>query len=379
MPRIRLRSLDVFRGLTVAAMVLVNCPGSDDVYAPLRHAPWHGWTPMDLVFPFFLFIMGVSAAYSGAAREARGDAPGTAVRHALFRAAVLFGLGLLENVFIDRPPAGMRFPGVLQRIALCYMGVEAFLFLRRPKLEAPAAGALLLLYWLLLTQVPVPGRGAGDLTPEGNLAYWLDRRLFGQHLKEIWGDSEGLLSTLGALATSLLGLAAGRRLVAEGAALAARLAAWGLGVAALGAAWSAVLPLNKHLWTSSYALFTAGLAMAALAACLYAVEGRAAAWAGPFEALGRRALLWYVASGFFYGIQEFVDVRMPGGVANVKLWLTATLFEPWLPPQAASLAYGLVYTALIAAGALLVAKRLDRRQERSLAGGPEPEHDARAG
>lgn len=286
-------------------------------------------------------------------------------KRAILRAALLIGLGVLENAFLYWGTNGIRFPGVLQRIALCYLGVEAFLFLRRPKTEPAAAAALLLLYWLLLTTVPVPGYGPGVLTPEGNLAHWLDRRLFPGHLMNSpWGDPEGLLATVPALATSLLGLIAGRALVEKGAALARRLAEWGLAAAALGALWSLVLPLNKHLWTSSYALFTGGLALAGLGACLRAIEGRKAVWAEPFEALGRRALLAYIAAGFFYGVQEYVSVVLPDGQpGNVKLWLTASLFEPWMTAKAASLAYAAAYTAAITAAASLVAKRLDRRQQ----------------
>lgn len=381
MPKTRLRSLDVFRGLAVAAMVLVNSPGSDEVYAPLRHAVWNGWTPTDLIFPFFLVIMGVSAAFSGAARDARGDPPAASAKRAAVRALVLAALGILENLFLYWGTSGVRIPGVLQRIALCYLGIEAFLFLRRPRLEPAAAAGLLLLYWGLLTMVPVPGFGAGALTPEGNLSYWLDRRIIdGYLMKTPWGDPEGLLPTLSALATSLLGLVAGRRLVERGASLARRLAEWGLAAAALGALWSVVLPLNKHLWTSSFALFTGGLGLAALGGCLAAVEGRTSAWARPFEALGRRALLAYVAAGFFYGIQEFVDVRLPGGApGNVKLWLTTTLFSGWLSPKAASLAYASSYLCAISLAALLVAQRLDGGEQRRLARGPEPEGDPRAG
>lgn len=361
----RLRSLDVFRGLTVAAMVFVNSPGSDEVFAPLRHAVWNGWTPTDLIFPFFLVIMGVSAAISNAAREERGDLPAKAAKRALLRAALLLGLGVLENAFIYRGTDGIRYPGVLQRIALCYLGVECFLFLRRPGTEPAAAAILLLAYWFLLMKVPVPGHGAGVLTPEGNLSYWLDRRLFAGHLmNDRWGDPEGLLATLPALATSILGLVAGRTLVKEGAPAGRRLAEWGLGLAALGALWSAVLPLNKHLWTSSYALFAGGLALAGLAACLFAVEGRPSAWARPFEALGRRALIVYILAGFVYGIQEYVSVTLPGGAqGNIKLWLTASLFTPCMPAKAASLSYAAVYTAATAALASLVAQRFDRRQQ----------------
>ncbi len=344
----RLRALDVFRGLVVAAMVLVNSPGSDEIYSPFRHAVWHGWTPTDLIFPFFLVIMGVSAAFS--------QAP---LQKVLIRAAMLIGFGLLENEFIYRGTAGVRFPGVLQRIALCYLGVEAFLFYKRPRSEPWAAALLVLVYWGLLMYVPVPGHGAGVLTPEGNLSYWLDRRLFAGHLmKDRWGDPEGLLATMSALATSLIGLIAGRRLVAQGASAARSLAVWGASLAVIGAGWSLVLPFNKHIWTSSYSLFTAGLALATLSACLRAVEGRKAAWAGPFEAVGRRALAVYLAAGFFYGIQESVPMILPDGTAgNLKLWLTARLFPVWISAKGASLLYALGYTAATVAAVTAYASR----------------------
>lgn len=360
----RLRSLDVYRGLTVAGMVLVNSSGSDEVYAPLRHSVWNGWTPTDLIFPSFLVIMGVSAAFSAAAREARGATSVEAAPRVLLRAAVLIGLGLLENAFIYHGTGGVRFPGVLQRIALCYLGVEVFLFLRWPKTEPVAAAGLLLVYWILLMKVPVPGHGAGVLTPEGNLSYWLDRHLFPGHLMNSpWGDPEGLLATLSALATSMLGLIAGRQLVTKGAPLARRLGEWGLGLAALGALWSTILPLNKHLWTSSFALFTGGLALAGLAGCLLLIEGRPADWAKPFEALGRHALSVYLLAGFLYGVQEYVSVTLPGGAAgNIKLWLTARLFEPWMTAKAASLSYAAVYTVAITTVVSFAAKRFERRK-----------------
>lgn len=339
----RLRSLDVFRGLTVAAMVLVNSPGTNSVYAPFRHADWHGMTPTDLIFPAFLVIMGVSAAFSH--RDARA---------ALKRAAWLFAFGLLVNCFVFDGESGLRWPGVLQRIALVYLGVEGFLFLDRPA-AAPAAAALLLLgYWALLAWVPVPGFGPGVLTPEANLPYWLDHRLFRGHLlADKWGDPEGLLSTLGALATALLGLAAGRRVARDGASAARPIALWGLGLAAAGAAWSLVLPLNKHLWTSSYALCAGGLSLAGLAACLGLVEGRPWRWTLPFEALGRRALAVYVLSGLAYSLLEFAKLKVP---------ITTTVFGTWLPAAGASLAFAAAFTALTGAAALLVAQRLDRRQ-----------------
>jgi len=351
-PTNRLRALDLFRGLTVAGMIVVNCSGSDDVFPLLDHAPWHGLTLADLVFPSFLVVLGVSAALSYAARRGRGETRGVFVRHAAERAVGLFALGVLINFVVYREAAGgIRWPGVLQRIALCWLGTSAFLLADAPALEPAAAAAMLLGYWLVLTRVPVPGGGAGVLTPEGNLASWLDRRVMGGHLETPLQDPEGLLSTIPALATTLIGLIAGRRLAETGGERAApRLLAGGAALAALGMAWGPAFPVNKHLWTSSYALLTSGLCLAGLGACLrFSAEtpprgGRA------LEALGRRALSAYVLSGFVYGVLEFVPARLPGGGAgNAKLWLTARLFAPWLSPRLASLAFALAFTAAAAA------------------------------
>ncbi|MBI3565062.1 MAG: DUF1624 domain-containing protein [Elusimicrobia bacterium] len=350
----RLRALDLFRGLTVAGMILVNCSGSDEVFPLLDHAPWHGLTLADLVFPSFLVVLGVSAALSFAARRARGGTPAGFAAYSARRALALFALGLFVNVFVFREAHGIRWPGVLQRIALCALGTSGFLLLDRPALEPAAVAALLGGYWLLLTRVPVPGHGAGALTPEGNLASWLDRALMGGHLETPLQDPEGLLSTLPALATSLIGLAAGRRLAADGGARAApRLAAAGVLLAALGGVWARSFPLNKHLWTSSYALVAGGLCLAGLGTCL-ALSGESPPRGGrALEALGRHALAAYVLSGWAYGVLEFLPARLPDGSAgNAKLWLTATLFAPWLAPRLASLAFALAFVAASAAVAL---------------------------
>src|SRR5256886_795904 len=202
MPPLRLRSLDAFRGLTIAAMVLVNNPGTwMAVYAPLKHARWHGLTPTDVIFPFFLFIVGVAIPLSqpGAGRVLR-------------RAAVIFALGIVLNGLPGFDWATIRIPGVLQRIAVCYL-VAAVLFLTTGwRTQAIVTAALLLGYWGAMTLVPVPGYGRGNLGPEGNLAAWLDRALLGPH---IWRaargyDPEGILSTVPAAAPTPLRLLTGR-------------------------------------------------------------------------------------------------------------------------------------------------------------------------
>ncbi|MFI5347285.1 MAG: acyltransferase family protein [Elusimicrobiota bacterium] len=352
----RLRALDIFRGLTVAGMIVVNSSGSDEVFRFADHAPWHGMTPADLVFPSFLVIMGVSAALTYERRRARGERPADLARRGAVRALGLFALGLLINFVVFREATGIRWPGVLQRIALCSIGASGFLLLDLPAVEPFAVAVILIGYWLLMTRVNVPGHGAGVLTPAGNLASWLDRRLIGRHMLTPLEDQEGILSTLPALATTLMGLIAGRRIHASGggASTAARLAAAGAALAVLGALWGLRFPLNKHLWTSSYALLSGGLCLMGFAACLAAFGEKPHRWSAPLESLGRHALGAYVLAGFVYGIMEFVSARLPDGSnGNVKLWLNAHLFGWWLPPRVASLTFACVFAALSSAAAVL--------------------------
>src|SRR5262250_875641 len=195
----RIASLDVFRGFTVAAMILVSTPGTwSAVYTPLDHAAWDGWTPTDLVFPFLLFAMGAAVPYALARRHSQAER----VRvHVLRRAAILFLLGLVLNA-IETPPlrlATFRIPGVLQRIAIVYAAVAWLTDYASWRAQIAAASAALFGYWLLLTAVPVPGVGPGVLTPAGNLASFLDRTLLGRHLLTPLYDPEGLLSTVPAI------------------------------------------------------------------------------------------------------------------------------------------------------------------------------------
>ncbi len=265
---VRLVSVDVFRGMTILLMILVNNPGSwHTVYWPLLHAEWHGWTPTDLVFPFFLFIAGVAIVLAMKRRVDEG-APRRAMVAKLFRrAAILFGLGL----FLSGYPFGLfgprtftalletwRIPGVLQRIALCYL-VASLLFLYcRERILKAVTLASLFGYWALMTLVPVPGQGAPDLDSKGgHLAGWLDRTVLGDHLwvsAKVY-DPEGILSTIPAVATTLLGVFAGLVLVAkiDPAERVARLLVRGSLLVATGYVWGWFLPINKALWTSSYA------------------------------------------------------------------------------------------------------------------------------
>ena len=353
----RLRSLDVFRGITIAGMVLVNNPGSwDHVYAPLDHAEWNGWTPTDTIFPFFLFIVGVAMTFSFGAQLARGQKRGRIFVKAVRRSATLFGLGLLLAAFpyYNLDPGHLRIMGVLQRIALCFLAASA-VYLFVPRRGRPwVAAALLLGYWAAMTLVPVPGHGAGDLvTKDGSLAAYVDRMVLGtSHLwaaAKTW-DPEGLLSTLPAVATVLLGIFAGEwlRSARPPAERATGLFFAGNALMAAGLVWNPVFPINKNLWTSSYVLFMGGMAMVGLAMCYWLVDVRGVRkWTRPFTVYGMNAIAAFFLSGVFARLLNLVTV--PGGPAGtqpVKAWIYANAFASWLPPLNASLAFAVTFVLM---------------------------------
>jgi predicted acyltransferase len=344
-PSGRLHSLDAFRGLTIAGMILVNNPGSwSHVYAPLRHAEWHGWTPTDLIFPFFLFIVGVAIPFSFGKRMERGDSRRTLLVHIGRRAAILFGLGLLMAAYPRFDLGNLRIMGVLQRIGLVYLlAALCYLFLAR-KGRAWVAAGLLLGYWALLTLVPVPGYGPGDLSPEGNLGAFLDRMILGGRLwREMW-DPEGLLSTLPAVATTLLGIFTGEWLRSSrgsGAKVAGLLAGGVAGISS-GLLWGLVFPINKPLWTSSYVLFTAGAGLVLLAFFFWTMDHlKARRWAAPFRVYGMNAIAVFVASGLLAKQMGLTRVG-PEGV-SMKSWIYTELFASWAGPLNGSLLFAVAY------------------------------------
>jgi predicted acyltransferase len=344
----RLVSLDVFRGLTVAGMVLVNNPGTwRAVYPPLRHADWHGWTPTDLIFPFFLFIVGVAVPLGLGRRLDEGHRRGAIVAKILRRSAIIFALGLVLHGVSSLDLATIRIPGVLQRIAVCYL-VAALLFVTTgARTQAVLAAVALIGYWAALTLVPVPGFGAGDLGKEGNLAAWLDRAVLGPHIWRIGRvyDPEGILSTVPAVVTTMIGVFAGRFLRSgrtPRVAAAGFLAAGVVGIVA-GLFWGRWFPINKSLWSSSYVLFTAGAALVALAACYWLIEIAGCRWwTPPFAALGVNALAVFFLSTLL--AIALTRVRIPGGGGSTRP-LQAVLFDlffaSWAPAAAASLAWAL--------------------------------------
>lgn len=354
----RLTSVDVFRGATMAAMVIVNTPGDwSTVYWPLLHAEWHGWTPTDLIFPFFVFIVGVSIVLS---RKSTATA-GPVIR----RAAVIFGLGLLLALYPRFDVSTVRIMGVLQRLALCYLAAVVIYRTAAGQSERGrltvvlgSAAALLISYWALLTLVPVPGGQAGDLSPAGNLGAWIDRTVIGEaHLwrqSKTW-DPEGLLSTLPAIATALTGIAAGTVLVSSRtpAQKIQILALAGLTCAVAGRLWGLGFPINKNLWTSSYVLFTSGLASALLALCYWLVDVRQQKTVTrPFLVMGVNALVLFVVSGWL--VKTLLWWRVSDAddePVTLYRWIFTTVFQPLAPPKIASLLFAVA--ALLVLYALL--------------------------
>ena len=353
----RLVSLDVFRGLTIAGMILVNNPGTwSALYWPLTHADWHGWTPTDLIFPFFLFAVGVSIALALVPRLERDEPRGRLLLRIVSRSAVLFALGLFLAGFPSFDFATIRIPGVLQRIAVCYL-VAAVLFVAtwsryQTVVTAAATVGLLLGYWALMILVPVPGFGAGDLGKAGNLAAYLDRAVLGPH---IWRaakvyDPEGILSTLPAIATTLAGVLTGQWLRASRPLVtkAAGLAGAGVVAVVLGLVWGRWFPINKALWTSSYVVLTAGAALLILAACVWLLEIRRwRRWATPFVVFGTNAIAAFVLSTFVARLLILAKVTgSDGAPVSLHRWIYTHVFAPWAAPTNASLLFALAYVLI---------------------------------
>lgn len=378
----RLESLDVFRGLTIAGMILVNDPGSDNSYWPLGHADelmtahpsgWYpgkwwveanGWTPTDLIFPFFLFIVGASMVLSFAARRARGDSRQSLMKHVARRSALILAIGYAIRILPYFHFAHMRYPGVLQRIAVVYLFASVITLWTSTRGRILWIAALLAGYYAVMRFVPVPGCDhAAWMTQSCSLAGWLDRKLMLGHLYRRDFDPEGLLSTFPAIATTLLGTLTGEFLrgtspqqakigLAGGptASLSRKLRGLALaGVAgvAAGYAWHLSFPISKPLWTSSYVLFTAGAACLLLALCWWLIDMRGwRLWSRPFLWLGSNAILAYALSTFVAKLGSIIKVSDGLRTTEIQTWIFNHWFAPLAQPKNASLAFALCYVAL---------------------------------
>ncbi|WP_427159067.1 acyltransferase family protein [Aliinostoc sp. HNIBRCY26] len=391
----RLTSLDVFRGITIAGMILVNMAGvADDVYPPLTHADWHGCTPTDLVFPFFLFIVGVAMTFSlskytqykagGRGAESRGEksstsgevateeknltsplhpapSPPASLYWRIFRrAAILFILGLFLNGFWNQGVwtfdfSSLRIMGVLQRISISYLLASLIVLKFPPKGQWIIAATLLITYWLGMMYIPVPEYGAGVLTREGNLGAYIDRLIIPKaHLYKgdgfnFMGDPEGLFSSIPAIVNVLAGYFTGEwiRKQPVQTRTSVGLALFGIGCLIIGWAWGWVFPMNKKLWTSSYVVFTSGWALLLLAACYELIEVRLIRrWSKAFEIMGLNAIALFVASVLL--IKILVKTKIGTGETAISTynWIYQNIFASWAGTFNGSLLFALVTVIL---------------------------------
>lgn len=378
--RERLLAVDVFRGATIAGMLLVNNPGSwGAIYPPLEHAEWHGWTPTDLVFPFFLFIVGITTHLSLGGRRARGDDDRAIVRQVLRRGGLIFLFGLALNGFpyFDPLPGQfwssavtrfgispvtheslmgtIRILGVLQRIALVYVFAALLTLWTTTRQQVVIIAALLFGYWALMTLVPVPGEGQIGLyvlgEPARTLAAHVDRAVLGGHIyngTKLW-DPEGILSTIPAIGTAMLGYLAGRWIASPRSLsdrIAALFAAGSVGMVA-GLVWNWAFPINKQLWTSSYVVFTAGMACCVLATCMWVIDlhGRRG-WTKPFVIYGVNPMIAFVGSGLM-ARTIYTLWKVPtadGRYISAETWIFQNVYASWIAsPKTASLCFAITF------------------------------------
>lgn len=350
---VRLQSLDLFRGITIAAMILVNNAGDEpSAYGPLRHAEWNGWTPTDLVFPFFLFIVGVAMAFSFRSRLDRGESRSRLLKHVLWRGLLLFAIGMFLNGFPNHYQLGhWRIYGVLQRIAICYVVTAVLELWTGWRAQIAVALACLVGYWIVMRYIPVPGFGVPILNmplldPDRNIAAWLDRRLLAGHLYEVTRDPEGIISTIPAFATCLLGLLTGQWLKTDRApeAKAFTLAVAGIVAVVIGQITAIWFPINKKLWTSSYVMLTAGLAMTGLALLYWAVDAKplGGRWTRPILVFGTNAIAAY----FFAEVIAHMLYRISFHGTSLQEYIYSRMFAPIASAPNASLLYAIAFVAV---------------------------------
>jgi predicted acyltransferase len=357
----RLLSLDVLRGITIAFMIMVNNNGGPGSWHFMNHAQWNGLTPTDLVFPTFVFVVGVSVVFAFDARLARGANRSQLARHTVNRALILVLFGIIVNSFPFFALAHMRFYGVLQRIAVCYLVVGLFyLYDQRVWTKIAALVAALVGYWFLVRWVPIPGVGVPgrdvpfmDMTQ--NLVSWIDRHLFPHHLylyapDHNVRDPEGLLSDLPAIGTALIGILTGLWLRGRRSASvkAKGMLAAAVVSLALGYLWSLEFPLNKNMWTSSFVLVAAGYSLALFAFTYWAIElrGWRTAWTWPWLVFGSNAIAAYMFSELLPSGLDAIRFNAAGHPTNVIAWVFLHSFEHIPDPGWAAFAYSVTFTAI---------------------------------
>jgi predicted acyltransferase len=323
----RLMSLDIFRGLMVAGMILVDNPGSDEkAYWAIKHAEWNGWTTADFIFPAFLFLVGVSTVFSFAARLRRGESRRQILLHAFKRSLILIAVGLFVNAspIIGVDLHAWRLEGVTQRIAVCYFVAAILVLWSDFRGQLIAIAVCLVGYWALLRFAPVPGLGVPGrdipfMDPDKNIAAWLDRKLFMGHLFDGTRDPEGIISTIPAIATTLIGVLTGSWLRSNRTreTIAMRMLLFGILGLVAGEAWNVWFPINKYIWTSSFVLFTGGFSLVFLAFLYWVIEIKRwrGAWTMPILVFGMNAIAGFVADSLVYGPGYSFTVKGADGTA----------------------------------------------------------------
>jgi predicted acyltransferase len=347
----RLKSLDVFRGITVAAMILVNNPGDwGHIYAPLEHAEWNGCTPTDLIFPFFLFIVGVAVVYAMDSQKNKIEEHKKLLLIAFKRAVILYSLGLFLSLFPSFDFSTVRILGVLQRISIVYF-VGAFIFIKTSrKTQWKLFFGILIAYWAIMTLIPVPDIGYANLEKETNLGAWIDRLILTENhiwkLSKTW-DPEGILSTLPAIATGIFGLLMGGLLKKREQVEADKIASlFTIGTLAVvvGLIWDLFFPINKSLWTSSYVLYSGGWAAIGLALCYWLIDVKGyQKLTTPFVIFGINAITVFFGSGLIPRILNLIKLDLNGKEVGAKVWLYETYFTPHFSPNNASLAGAITF------------------------------------
>ncbi|SMO40661.1 acyltransferase family protein [Solitalea koreensis] len=362
----RLVSLDVFRGITVAAMILVNNPGSwSHIYAPLEHAHWNGCTPTDLIFPFFLFIVGVSIVYAISGKKDDITLHPAAIKSIAIRSLKLFALGFFLSLYPKFNFETVRILGVLQRIGIVFL-VASLIYLKSDrKTIIWLFGSFLVVYYLLMNFMPVPGAGPANLEPETNLAAWIDRLILTTNhtwaLSKTW-DPEGLLSTVPAISTALFGVLVGiwmKRKDVDAVNKVVWMFVYGAAAIVAGLIWDMFFPINKSLWTSSYVLYAGGLATAALALCYWLIDIQGhKQFTKPFVAFGVNAITAFFLSAFIVKTLWLIKLtNAKGEQVNILKYLYDLCIVPYFSPINASLIHALIWVVLLMALMLFMYKR----------------------
>jgi len=345
-PSNRLLSLDAFRGITIAAMILVNNPGDwGHIFAPLEHAPWNGLTPTDLIFPFFLFIVGISIVFAYNKRLEAGVKASSMYQKIIFRSLKIFAVGIFLALYPQFNFEELRIAGVLQRIAIVFL-VCSILFLNTKwKTQAIIGTVILIVYWLAMTLIPTPGFDKVMFEPGANLAAYIDSIVLpGSMWNKTW-DPEGVLSTFPAIVTGITGLLTGKILISK--LEIDRKIVWlfigGFILFCVGIVWSWIFPLNKNLWTSSYVLVTSGLGALTLATCIFFIDVLKYSKIVQFGIVyGTNAITVYVLAGLlsplFYGL--------PIGGMSLNAHFTSMLNNAGFAPEFSSMLYALLYVGL---------------------------------